>query len=66
MSEIIESMRLNARLVVLSACNNAGEKPRREQWRRLCQRIDARAFMYAGAQGLVVSHWSVDSAATSR
>jgi len=51
---------LNADFVVLSACNTAaGEKPGAEALSGL-----ARAFFYAGARSLVVSHWEVDSEAT--
>lgn len=64
MSEIIESMHLNARLVVLSACNTAGESHGVSSGEGFAGLT--RAFMYAGAQGLVVSHWSVDSAATQQ
>jgi CHAT domain-containing protein len=51
---------LNADFVVLSACNTAaGDKPGAEALSGL-----ARAFFYAGAKSLVVSHWNVDSEAT--
>ena len=50
---------LNANWVVLSACNTAGGDGRGEALSGL-----ARAFFYAGAQSLVVSHWAVDSKAT--
>ena len=47
---------------MLSACNTAaGEKPGAEALSGL-----ARAFFYAGARALLVSHWSVDSEATTR
>src|SRR5262249_9234447 len=50
----------NAEFVVLSACNTAAEdKPGGEALSGL-----ARAFFYAGAKSLVVSHWEVDSEAT--
>jgi CHAT domain-containing protein len=53
-------LRLNADFVVLSACNTAaGDKPGAERLSGL-----ARAFFYAGARSLVVSHWNVDSEAT--
>jgi CHAT domain-containing protein len=46
--------------VVLSACNTAaGDKLGAEALSSL-----ARAFFYAGAKSLVVSHWNVDSEAT--
>jgi hypothetical protein len=48
--------------VVLSACNTAAaDKPGAETLSGL-----ARAFFYAGARALLVSHWSVDSEATTR
>ena len=50
-------LKLNADWVVLSACNTAAEeKPGAEALSGL-----ARAFFYAGARSLVVSHWEVDS-----
>jgi CHAT domain-containing protein len=53
-------LKLNANFVVLSACNTAaGDKPGAEALSGL-----ARAFFYAGAKSLVVSHWEVDSEAT--
>ena len=48
--------------MVLSACNTiAGDKPGAEALSGL-----ARGFFYAGARALLVSHWSVDSAAAAR
>jgi CHAT domain-containing protein len=56
----IAQLKLNADWVVLSACNTAAEdKPGAEALSGL-----ARAFFYAGARSLVVSHWEVDSIAT--
>jgi CHAT domain-containing protein len=56
----VAQLKLNADWVVLSACNTAaGEKPGAEALSGL-----ARAFFYAGARSLVVSHWEVDSEAT--
>jgi CHAT domain-containing protein len=56
----IAQLKLNADWVILSACNTAGAGS-----------MDtdalsglARAFFYAGARTLLVSHWAVDSAAT--
>jgi CHAT domain-containing protein len=47
---------------VLSACNTiAGDKPGAEALSGL-----ARAFFYAGARALLVSHWAVDSNAAMR
>ena len=48
--------------MVLSACNTiAGDKPGAEALSGL-----ARAFFYAGARALLVTHWAVDSAAATR
>jgi len=48
--------------VVLSACNTAAaDRPGAEALSGL-----ARAFFYAGARALLVSHWSVDSEAAAR
>jgi CHAT domain-containing protein/tetratricopeptide (TPR) repeat protein len=53
----VATLKLNADFVVLSACNTAtGDKPGAEALSGL-----ARAFFYAGAKSLVVSHWDVDS-----
>jgi CHAT domain-containing protein len=58
----VAQLKLNADWVVLSACNTAaGDKPGAEALSGL-----ARAFFYAGAQALLVSHWSVDSDAATR
>jgi CHAT domain-containing protein/Tfp pilus assembly protein PilF len=58
----ISQLKLNADWVVLSACNTiAGEKPGAEALSGL-----ARAFFYAGARSLLVSHWAVDSAAAAK
>jgi CHAT domain-containing protein len=58
----VAKLKLNADWVVLSACNTAAEeKPGAEALSGL-----ARAFFYAGARSLVVSHWEVDSEATVR
>jgi CHAT domain-containing protein/tetratricopeptide (TPR) repeat protein len=56
-SEVSE-LKLDADWVVLSACNTAagGEKADAEPLSGL-----ARAFFYAGARALLVSHWYVDS-----
>jgi CHAT domain-containing protein/tetratricopeptide (TPR) repeat protein len=56
----VAQLKLNADWVVLSACNTAAEqKPGAEALSGL-----ARAFFYAGARSLVVSHWEVNSRAT--
>jgi CHAT domain-containing protein len=53
-------LKLNADWVVLSACSTAAEgNPGAEALSGL-----ARAFFYAGARSLIVSHWEVDSDAT--
>ena len=58
-SEVTE-LKLNADWVVLSACNTAagGESGNAEALSGL-----ARAFFYAGAHTLLVTHWYVDSQA---
>ena len=55
-------LRLTADFVVLSACNTAGSngQPGGEGLSGL-----ARAFFYAGARSVVVSHWEVSDAATT-
>jgi len=61
-SSEVAQLKLNADWVVLSACNTiAGEKPGAEALSGL-----ARSFFYAGARALLVTHWSVDSAAATR
>ncbi len=56
----IASLKLDADWVILSACNTAaGNSGRSEALSGL-----ARAFIYAGARALLVSHWAVDSDAT--
>ena len=54
----VAGLKLDADWVVLSACNTAGagEKGDAEAFSGL-----ARAFFYAGARALLVSHWYVDS-----
>jgi CHAT domain-containing protein len=55
-------LKLNADWVVLSACNTiAGDRPGAEALSGL-----ARAFFYAGARALLVTHWAVDSEAATR
>jgi CHAT domain-containing protein/Tfp pilus assembly protein PilF len=56
----VAQLKLKADWVVLSACNTAAEQtPGAEALSGL-----ARAFFYAGARSLVVSHWEVNSNAT--
>ena len=62
MKEVIEDLELNAELVALSACNTAGESGQANNGEGFAGLT--RAFMYAGAKGLLVSHWSVDSLST--
>jgi CHAT domain-containing protein len=58
----VAQLKLNADWVVLSACNTAAEeKPGAEALSGL-----ARAFFYAGARSLLVSHWEVDDEATAK
>jgi CHAT domain-containing protein len=57
----VAQLRLNADWVVLSACNTAaGENPGAEALSGL-----TRAFFYAGARALLVSHWNIDSKAAA-
>lgn len=57
----ITQLQLNADLVVLSACNtSSARRPGEETLSGL-----ARAFLYAGARALLVSHWQADSFAAS-
>jgi CHAT domain-containing protein len=60
----VAQLKLDADWVVLSACNTAAgesDKPGAESLSGL-----ARAFFYAGARALLVSHWAVNSQATVR
>ena len=58
----VASLKLDADWVVLSACNTAAGSARdAEALSGL-----ARAFIYAGARSLLVSHWAVPSAATAK
>src|SRR5262249_68190 len=58
----IAQLKLDADWVVLSACNTAAEeKPGAEALSGL-----ARAFFYAGARSLIVSHWNVSDEAAAR
>jgi CHAT domain-containing protein len=69
-SEIV-NLKLDAELVVLSACDTGGAGSSDASATGLRGGGEAlggltRAFIYAGARGMIVSHWSVDSAATER
>ena len=56
----VAALKLDADWVILSACNTAsGDDVGAEQLSGL-----ARAFFYAGARALLVSHWAVNSDAT--
>jgi CHAT domain-containing protein len=58
----ISGLKLNADWVVLSACNTAvGDAPGGQALSGL-----ARAFTYAGARSLMVSHWPVESRSAVR
>ncbi len=60
-SEVME-LHLSAELVVLSACETAGDTSSSIQGEGFLGLT--RAFMFAGAQNLIVSHWSVGSQST--
>jgi CHAT domain-containing protein len=66
-SEILD-LRLDADLVVLAACNTAGSEQDPVGLQGGGEALGglARAMIYAGARGLVVSHWAVDSDAAMR
>jgi CHAT domain-containing protein len=57
----VAALNLDADLVLLSACNTAGPSQLGAEGLSGL----ARAFFFAGARALIVSHWSVDSAATT-
>jgi CHAT domain-containing protein len=61
-AEDVVGMRLNADLVVLSACNTAGPdgKAAGEAFSGL-----ARAFFFAGTRALIATHWSVADDSTA-
>jgi CHAT domain-containing protein len=59
LSDIL-GMKLDADLVLLSACNTAG--PAGANAGDSLSGL-ARAFFFAGARGLLVTHWSLDDAA---
>ncbi len=60
MASDVVQLKLNADWVVLAACNTAGgDKLGGEALSRL-----ARAFFYAGARSLLVSHWAASTDAT--
>lgn len=59
----VSELNLDADWVMLMACNTASADgtPGAEPLSGL-----ARAFMFAGARALLISHWTVDAEATSR
>ncbi len=60
-ASLVASMDLDADAVILSACNSAGpEGPAGESLSGL-----ARAFFYAGARAMLVTHWSVNDQASA-
>jgi CHAT domain-containing protein/Tfp pilus assembly protein PilF len=61
MSEVM-GLKMNSDLVVLSACNTAGDRAETRNGEGFAGLT--RAFMHAGARGLLVSHWNVESLAT--
>jgi CHAT domain-containing protein len=66
-TEILD-LKLDADLVVLSACDTGGGGAFDQGVADVGGSLGGltRAFIYAGARGLVVSHWQVDSQATTR
>jgi CHAT domain-containing protein len=69
-SEILD-LKLDADLVVLSACDTGGAGADNADQTGLEGSGEAlggltRAVIYAGGRALIVSHWSIDSAATVR
>lgn len=60
-SGTILGLRLDANLVLLSACNSGGGIAAGESLSTL-----ARAFFFAGARSLMVTHWYVDDIAAAR
>lgn len=60
----IAGLKLNADLVVLSACNTGGGGGKKLGGESLSGL--ARAFFQAGTRSLLVSHWQVDTVATTR
>lgn len=60
--EVIEDLDLNVDLAILSACNTVGDHAKTTTGEGFAGLT--RAFLFAGARHLWVSHWAVDSAAT--
>ena len=59
-SEIVQ-LNLNAKLVVLSACNTAAGK---DEDSEILSGL-AQSFLYAGAENLILSHWPVEDRSTA-
>ncbi len=59
----VAGLKLDADLVILSACSTAGHDTNGTESTDAVAAL-GRAFFYAGARSLLVSHWAVDSAAT--
>ena len=57
----VAQLKMNADIIILSACNTASGKTLGAEGLSGL----ARAFIYAGARSLLVSHWSVDSDAAA-
>jgi CHAT domain-containing protein len=62
LKDILDELPINADLVVLSACNTAGDPQRGNQGEGFAGLT--RAFLFAGARHLLVSHWPVASDST--
>jgi CHAT domain-containing protein len=60
-TEIEESLKLNAQMVILSACNTGGANG--EAGESLSGL--ARSFLFAGARSLLVTHWDASDASTT-
>jgi CHAT domain-containing protein len=61
LKDVIEDLDLDAELVILSACNTAGDSAKTSTGEGFAGLT--RAFLFAGARHLWVSHWPVESAA---
>ena len=59
-ASMVADLKLDADLVILSACNTGGSNGNGESLSGL-----ARSFITAGARGLIVSHWEADDQATT-
>ncbi|HPE70566.1 MAG TPA: tetratricopeptide repeat protein [Candidatus Competibacter sp.] len=61
LKDVIEDLDLNTDLAILSACNTAGDRAQTATGEGFAGLT--RAFLFAGARHLWVSHWPVESAA---